>query len=69
MAERLLSFYNDDIKQDQELRWVKQVRKVVKAITFMDKGKLTLPKFGSIEPLIKLSQHLKNIFVSPLLCI
>ena len=48
MAERLLSFYNDDIKQDQELRWVKQVRKVVKAITFMDKGKLTLPKFGAI---------------------
>jgi hypothetical protein len=69
MAERLLCFYNDEVKQDQELRWVKQVRKVVKAIAFMDKGKLTSPKFGEILPLIKLSQHLKNIFVSLQICI
>lgn len=35
----------------------------------MDKGKSSLPKFGDILPLGQLSAHLKDVFVSTLLCL
>jgi hypothetical protein len=41
MTERLLNFYKPptDESSFHELRWVKQLRKAVKALNFMEKAK------------------------------
>ncbi len=48
LAERLLQLYKPDenFNLDREIRWAKQIRKIIKAIVFMEKGKMTYPKFG-----------------------
>lgn len=68
MSERLLVLYKPPAEEqafsiDKELRWVKQLRKVIKAIAFMEKAKTTTPKLGN-SPIKNLSGHLKMIFVS-----
>jgi len=36
---------------DLELKWVKQIRKIIKALVYMEKGKTTYPKFGESSAL------------------
>ena len=66
LAERLLHVYKPDehFNLDFEIRWAKQIRKIIKAIVYMEKGKVTYPKFGESPALQQLSQHLKSVFVS-----
>ena len=55
---------DEQFNLDREIRWAKQIRKIIKAIVFMEKGKTTYPKFGESPALQQLSQHLKSVFVS-----
>ena len=55
---------DENFNLDKEIRWAKQIRKIIKAIVFMEKGKMTYPKFGESTALQQLSQHLKSVFVS-----
>ena len=62
MSQRLLMLYKpDESAAFDELKWVKQLRKCIKAIQYMEKGKST--KIAT-EPLTALSQQLKLVFVS-----
>lgn len=55
----------DDSFLFDEIRWVKQFRKCVKVIQFMEKSR-TSPQTAKFapEPLVTLSQQLKQVFVS-----
>ena len=65
MTSRLMHHYkgeSSDFTPDAEGRWVKHFRKVVKALNYMEKSKLSGCRLS--EVLIVLSEYLKTIFVS-----
>jgi hypothetical protein len=47
----------------EEAKWVKHIRKLTKAIDFMEKSSNLKTKLSEILPLHQLSSHLKIIFV------
>lgn len=65
MTSRLMHHYkgeSSDFTPEAEARWVKHFRKVVKALNYMEKSKLSGCRLS--EVLIVLSEYLKTIFVS-----
>ena len=70
MADRLLNFYKPAEAEDSsfhETRWVKSLRKSIKALSYMEKAKTNHPKIMSTGTLQQLSTHLKMLFVSSLI--
>ena len=66
MTSRLMNHYkpggDSDFSPEAEVRWVKHFRKVVKALSYMEKSKLSGSRLS--EVLIVLSEYLKTVFVS-----
>ena len=62
MSQRLLEFYSPQGSEDRdkELKWVKQLRKLIKAVGFMEKTSKLQIKVA--ENLTDLSQQLKVVF-------
>lgn len=51
MSHRLLRFFKNDALVD-DLRWAKQMRKISKCLTTLDRNKYLIPKYSeTIEPL------------------
>lgn len=66
LSQRLLQIYKpeSDCVFEQEAKWAKHIRKLTKAILFMEQQSQLVNKIADVLPLNQLSAHLKTFFVS-----